>query len=76
MQKKYSDPLFKIKNWGAGSCHDPPAWLPKSHTGTFVTVLRQHKGFSQAGHLSSTPGLQIAIPGALQSLTTPGLVCI
>lgn len=52
---------------------------PQSQSSAFVTTLnRKHKSFSQAGHLSSIPAcaLEIAILGAIQSLTTSGLVCI
>lgn len=52
---------------------------PESQTGAFVTTLnRKYKLFSQAGHLCSIPAcsLEIAILGAIQSLTTSGLVCI
>lgn len=52
---------------------------PEPQTGALATTCnRKYKLFSQAGHLGSVPAcsLEIAILGAIQSLTTSGLVCI
>lgn len=57
----------------------PEPGCPESQTSAFVTTLnREHKGFKPGWPLiqHSPRWLEIAILGAIQSLTTSGLVCI